>query len=130
MLGTSVSSTRTDYMGSAIGAGLIVLIGMSILAGRFLYLQVLEAETYATLAKVSRVRSERLPARRGIIKDRNGVALATNIDEHILELEPLRMDDPERVLEWVRDRLEIPDEVYGKSGRECITIARPRVDAR
>jgi cell division protein FtsI (penicillin-binding protein 3) len=60
----------------------MVLLGvvLSLFAGRLVQLQGLDARTYATEAQQGRLRTAVLPAVRGTITDRNGVALATTVD--------------------------------------------------
>lgn len=49
------------------------------LEARFFYLQILHGEDYRKRAHISVISTERIPARRGLIKDRNGTVLAENI---------------------------------------------------
>ena len=51
---------------------------MSALVGRLYYLQVVQADRYATLAEDNRINLRLLPPPRGRILDRTGVLLASN----------------------------------------------------
>ncbi len=62
-----------------LAGGKAVLVGG--LAARMYYLQVLEADKYAMLAEDNRVSIRLLPPPRGLILDRNGIAMAIN--QHI-----------------------------------------------
>jgi hypothetical protein len=53
---------------------------MSLFGARLVQLQGLDATTYAAAAEQGRLRTVTLPAVRGTISDRNGVALATTVD--------------------------------------------------
>ena len=59
-----------------LAGGKAVLVGG--LAARMYYLQVLEADKYAMLAEDNRVSIRLLPPPRGLILDRNGIAMAIN----------------------------------------------------
>lgn len=60
----------------------VVLLAMllSLFGARLVQLQGLDATTYAAAAEKARLRTVPLPAVRGTISDRNGVALATSVD--------------------------------------------------
>lgn len=59
---------------------MLLAVVLSLFAGRLVQLQGLDARTYATEAEQGRLRTAVLPAVRGAITDRNGVALATTVD--------------------------------------------------
>jgi len=58
----------------------LLLFVLSLFAARLVQLQGLDATTYAAEAEQGRLRTVSLPAVRGTITDRNGVALATTVD--------------------------------------------------
>ena len=55
-----------------------IYLGMIVLAGRLVQLQVFQYSKYATLARGNHQRTETIPALRGRIFDRNGTTLADN----------------------------------------------------
>jgi len=55
-----------------------IYLGMAVLAGRLVQLQVFQHGKYATLARGNHQRTETIPALRGRIFDRNGTTLADN----------------------------------------------------
>lgn len=57
----------------------VLAVVLSLFAGRLVQLQGLDATTYASEAEAGRLRTAVLPATRGTITDRNGVALATSV---------------------------------------------------
>ncbi|GAB3261217.1 penicillin-binding protein 2 [Chitinimonas naiadis] len=63
-----------------------VLLGFSVLLGRFVYLQVMQYDKYQTLAESNRISLVPIPPSRGIITDRNGVVLAHNYSAYTLEI--------------------------------------------
>jgi cell division protein FtsI (penicillin-binding protein 3) len=58
----------------------IYLLGMALLGGRLVQIQVVDSEQYADLSVAQRVRTIELPATRGRIYDRGGDVLATSVD--------------------------------------------------
>jgi cell division protein FtsI (penicillin-binding protein 3) len=67
---------------------------LSLFAGRLVQLQGLDATTYASEAEAGRLRSAVLPAVRGTITDRNGVALATTVAAVNITADQTLVTDP------------------------------------
>jgi len=67
-------------------AALVVVLSLMVLGARLYVLQVLEHKHYSTLSDSNRVRIKPLPPSRGLIFDRNGVALAENLPAYRLEI--------------------------------------------
>ncbi|MGZ4610081.1 MAG: peptidoglycan D,D-transpeptidase FtsI family protein [Actinomycetes bacterium] len=61
------------------GAVLLLAVVLSLFGARLVQLQGLDATTYAAAAEAGRLRTVTLPAERGTITDRNGIALATTV---------------------------------------------------
>ncbi len=80
-------------------AAVIVVISIAVLIGRLTYLQVLRYDYFAELSQGNRIRIEPVPPNRGLILDRNGVALATNQPTYQLELTREQVPDVEATLE-------------------------------
>ncbi|HEX6936864.1 MAG TPA: penicillin-binding protein 2 [Actinomycetes bacterium] len=74
----------------------VVLFAMvlSLFAARLVQLQGLDATTYAAEAEQGRLRTVALPAVRGQITDRNGVALATTVDAVNVTADQTLVEDP------------------------------------
>lgn len=70
-------------------AGLYVL-----LAGRLVYLQAARHQYFQAQADLYRVSKSLLPARRGLILDRNGEALAANVPAAAVYADPQEVPDP------------------------------------
>ncbi len=69
-------------------AGCIIVVLTLALIGRLYLLQVTRHAYYAELSQGNRVRTEPIPAARGLILDRNGNLLAGNQPAYQLELVP------------------------------------------
>ncbi len=74
------------------------------------YMQVVKGEEYLESAVRNRVRLVRIPAPRGLIRDRNGVVLADNRPSFDLMATPTEIDDRGRLLEELSRILGIPEE--------------------
>jgi penicillin-binding protein 2 len=82
---------------------LIVVIGVSGLAARLFYLQIVDGGRLATLAVHNRTVLEAIRSPRGLIYDRNGRPLVTNVPTFVVKLRPSDMTVEQRPV--VVDRL-------------------------
>ena len=78
------------FRGRLLAAALFVLVGLSIIAARMVYLQVVRHEELALQAEANRVAIVPVVPDRGLIVDRNGVVLAANYSAYTLEISPRR----------------------------------------
>jgi penicillin-binding protein 2 len=76
---------RLFEMRSLIAGVVMVLLTLTLL-GRLYMLQVIRHDYYADLSQGNRVRTEPIPASRGLILDRNGAVLVDNEPAFQLEL--------------------------------------------
>jgi penicillin-binding protein 2 len=67
-------------------AGVLMVVMTFVLLGRLYLLQVVRHDYYADLSQGNRVRSEPIPASRGLILDRNGAVMVDNEPAYQLEL--------------------------------------------
>src|SRR4029079_5553294 len=67
---------------------LAVIIAVTGLTARLFYLQIVDGGRLATLAIHKRTVQESIPAPRGLIYDRNGRALVTNVATFVVKLRP------------------------------------------
>ena len=67
-------------------AGVLMVLLTALLLGRLYLLQVVRHDYYADLSQGNRVRTEPIPASRGLILDRNGTVLVNNEPAYQLEL--------------------------------------------
>ncbi len=79
------------------------------LEARFFYLQILHGSDFRERARSSIIARERIPPRRGLIRDREGKILADNSPSFRLSLTPHYIADPERK----RGVLDALDEILG-----------------
>ncbi|VVE80712.1 penicillin-binding protein 2 [Pandoraea sputorum] len=89
-------------------AAFFVLICFSLLAVRFVYLQVFRHNQYALQADENRVSLAPIVPNRGVIMDRNGVVLARNYSAYTLEITPSKIGRPlEDLVTDLSDVIEI-----------------------
>jgi penicillin-binding protein 2 len=72
-------------------ASAFVLVCFSLLVARLVYLQVIKHEELMAAAESNRVTVLPMTPNRGLIKDRNGVVLATNYSAYTLEITPTQV---------------------------------------
>src|SRR5882757_6029454 len=77
----------------AIVAGSLIVLLMLGLLGRLFLLQVIRHDYYTELSQGNRVRTEPVPAARGLILDRSGEVVAGNQPAYQLELVPEEVPD-------------------------------------
>ena len=100
-----------------IGGGQAALF--AVLAGRMYYLQVIEAERYATLAEDNRINLRLLPPPRGRIVDRFGVPLAVNQQNYRVVLVREQARDVKRTLEALAEVIRLPEVEFERILREA-----------
>ena len=83
--------------------GLIVIIAVSTLTARLFYLQIINGSRYTALATANRTVLEAIPSPRGLIYDRNGRELVTNVPTFSVKIRP--SDLPLEVRDEVVSRL-------------------------
>jgi len=88
-------------------AAAFVLIMFLLLACRFFYLQVVKHGELYTLAEANRISIVPVLPNRGIIVDRNGVALAHNYSAYTLEVQPARIDNLDSLIDEIATLVEI-----------------------
>ena len=77
---------------------LIVAVALALLAYRYYSLQIIQYEQFLTQSERNRVRLEAVPPKRGLIVDRRGRLLATNVPTHRLSIVVERVDDLNELL--------------------------------
>ncbi len=68
--------------------GLVVILAVTGLIGRLFYLQIVDGTRLATLSVQNRTVLEAIPAPRGLIYDRTGRVLVTNVATFVVKLRP------------------------------------------
>ena len=77
----------------ALAVGAVMALATLGLIARLILLQVVRHEYYSDLSQGNRVRTEPIPAARGLILDRNGEVVASNQPAYQLELVPEEVSD-------------------------------------
>jgi len=93
---------------ASLGVGLTV--ALAALGLRLWQLQILQADYYAQLADVNRLRVHRLPSPRGLILDRRGTPLVTNRPAFSVWVVPAEVVDPGRVLPQLARVVGVPED--------------------
>ncbi|MFZ4790234.1 MAG: penicillin-binding protein 2 [Candidatus Competibacteraceae bacterium] len=86
-----------------------VFLAFLAVAGRLVYLQVLNHDRFTTLADSNRIRLQPLTPTRGFIFDRNGVLLADNLASYHLEITREQVKDLDATLVELRERIVLTD---------------------
>src|ERR1700716_1473043 len=88
-------------------AAISVLVAFGLLAARFVFLQLVQHETYRAKAEDNRISIVPVPPNRGLIVDRNGVVLARNYSGYTLEIFPRRAKSVEGTIDELSELIEI-----------------------
>lgn len=107
---------------------LIVLVGMTflltVLLARMWYIMVNKSQHYKERADDLHERERVIKAERGIIYDRNGVALATNQSVCTISVIHNQISDPENVIQVLSEVLEMDEEKVRKRVEKVSSIER------
>jgi penicillin-binding protein 2 len=107
-----------------------VLVLFLVLVGQLWYLQVLEGGRLQELSDRNRIRVRPIAAPRGVLFDRNGLALVDNRPAFTLSVIPREMDNRDAVLWRLSALLGIPyaelDEALGRGPADSLTPVRVR----
>lgn len=88
-------------------AMLAVLLAFSLVGARAFFLQVMRHEDLKAQAESNRTAVLPIVPHRGLILDRNGIALATNYSAYTLEITPSRVADVDTVIEELGQIIDI-----------------------
>jgi penicillin-binding protein 2 len=88
-------------------AAIAVLVAFGLLAARFVFLQIVQHETYRSKAEDNRISIVPVAPNRGLILDRNGVVLARNYSAYTLEISPRKVRSMERVIDDLSELVDI-----------------------
>jgi penicillin-binding protein 2 len=92
---------------------------LAVLAGRMYYLQVVQAEKYATLSDENRINLRLLPPPRGRILDRNGVPMAVNQENYRVLVVSEETDDLDDTLDSLATIIPIGEHDRARIIREA-----------
>jgi penicillin-binding protein 2 len=88
-------------------AGALVLIGFGLIIARFVYLQIVQYDYYATRAEANRISLVPIVPNRGLIVDRKGVVLARNYSAYTLEITPSKVTNLEDTIDDLAEFIDI-----------------------
>ncbi|MEZ4266310.1 MAG: penicillin-binding protein 2 [Myxococcota bacterium] len=114
MISVAPAELRRGRLGVALTIFTLLFIGLE---ARLFYLQILRGEDFRERARISVISRERIPARRGEIRDREGRVLARNVATYEIEITPHFVIRAGR--DDVLDRLSA---VIGLSADERLTL--------
>ena len=88
-------------------AGAFVLFCFGLLVTRLVWLQVVQHDSFAERAESNRIAVVPIVPNRGLIKDRNGVVLASNYSAYTLEINPEKVLDLDATIERLSQVIEV-----------------------
>lgn len=88
----------------------LILLGLSVLAVRYSFLQVQRHDEFALRSENNRVKPRAIPPARGLIFDRSGVLLADNVPAFRLEVVPEQVPDMQAMLAGIREVIPLGDD--------------------
>src|SRR3954471_22807504 len=88
-------------------AAVAVLVAFGLLAARFVFLQLVQHETYRAKAEDNRISIVPVPPNRGLMMDRNGVVLARNYSGYTLEISPRKVRNIDRLIDEVSELVDV-----------------------
>ncbi|MBF8289441.1 MAG: Penicillin-binding protein 2 [Chloroflexi bacterium] len=76
--------------------GLVIVLAAGLLTARLFALQISSGGQYATLATTNRTADQAVPSTRGVVVDRNGVPLVTNVPAYAVKIRPADLPEGRR----------------------------------
>ncbi len=110
MIGSTIRNRELEinvFRGRALFAGFVILIALSVVAARLIYLQVIKRDHYYTLAEANRISLLPVVPNRGLILDRHNEVLAANYSAYTLDVMPSRVKNLDAMLEELNTIVEI-----------------------
>ncbi len=95
------------FQGRLLLVSVLVFAAFAVLAGRFIWLQVVKHQHFQTLAESNRIANIPVPPSRGVITDRNGVVLANDYAAYTLELIPSKIKNLDETIDKLAEYVEI-----------------------
>ena len=90
-----------------LAAAAFVLFCFGLLVARLVWLQVVQHDSLAERAESNRIAIVPIVPNRGLIKDRNGVVLASNYSAYTLEINPEKVADTDATIEALTQIIDI-----------------------
>jgi penicillin-binding protein 2 len=108
MPGGATGGRRDAWSKRVLALTVVAASAFVVLLGQLWYLQVLEGSRFRDMSEKNRIRIRPVAAPRGILFDRNGLALVDNRPAFTLSLIPREMEDRNTVLARLAVMLKIP----------------------
>ncbi len=90
-----------------LAAAAFVLFCFGLLLARLIFLQVIQHESLSDRAESNRITVVPIVPNRGLIKDRNGIVLASNYSAYTLEITPSKVPDLETTIDALAQVVEV-----------------------
>ncbi|MCV2419471.1 penicillin-binding protein 2 [Paucibacter sp. DJ2R-2] len=90
-----------------LAAAAFVLFCFGLLLARLVFLQVIQHESLSDRAESNRITVVPIVPNRGLIKDRNGIVLASNYSAYTLEITPSKVPDLETTIDALAQVIEV-----------------------
>jgi len=103
------SETRL-FTRRAIFSLIFILVLLSLLTARLIFLQIIDHQHYSTLSNDNRVKLLSIGPSRGLIYDRNGIVLAENLSAYRLEIIPEQVKDMDVLLQQLHKLINIREQ--------------------
>jgi len=103
---------KRQFRARAWVAFVLVLLAVVLLGLRYVYLQVMSHDEFATRSASNQVRVVPVPPNRGLIYDRRGRPIAENRPAYRLELVPEKVDGLRETIESLGLIIELPEDAY------------------
>jgi penicillin-binding protein 2 len=87
---------RDRRLARFVAFGIVVAVAVGGLTSRLFYLQVVAGTHYETLAQTNRTVLQAVPSTRGLITDRNGRPLVTNVPSYTVKIRPADLPEADR----------------------------------
>jgi len=113
-----IINVRKTYTHRLIIAWVLMMIALSTIIIRLIFLQIINHDNYTTLSENNRLKILPLPPIRGLIYDRNGVLLAENRVSHNLNLIPEQVPDFDLTLQALSKIIAIDSNDLAQFQRE------------
>jgi penicillin-binding protein 2 len=97
------------FINRIIASILLMLLGISALVARLVYLQVTGHEQFSSLSRDNQIKIAPIPPNRGMIFDRNGEPIAENIVTYSLEVTPELVKDVPSLLQEIRKVINLSE---------------------
>ncbi len=102
-----IAQEKRLFTGRVVVAAVVMLLLTLALVARLAWLQIINADHFATLSHNNRISVVPLPPTRGIIYDRNGVILAQNLPSYSLEIVPERTPNLQQTIDELAEIIRI-----------------------